>query len=35
LKYYEQSGIDPQNIDEAIKAGINVPMGPLELSDNN
>lgn len=31
--YHDKTGIDTKTIDEAMKAGTNMPMGPFELSD--
>jgi len=33
IRVYELSGGNPKNIDNAMKLGANLPMGPLELSD--
>lgn len=33
IAFHEEFNISPQSIDEAMRFGTNVPMGPLELSD--
>jgi len=33
ISFMEETGLPAQNIDEAMRSGTNVPMGPLELSD--
>lgn len=33
ISFQEETGLSAQNIDEAMRCGTNVPMGPLELSD--